>query len=310
MKYTDQSNGLPSQPSAPLQPTPTTFDNDIILDKRPASQYKIPQDPLVTVRIPEFKPLNSITSTYSLSLGPIESVTKHAIIGPNEADDTIGTVLATAYSNKQVVVDKSPIPLPPPPPPPSKTITKLHAPLSHPPPPLPPPKGILLFADGPTLHHTHKTFTHTINAQPLDLYHTMTLKNDPVRPNLIQRAPPQKHRPPTHSHPSIFQPNSPQFEIQKSIEYQLHWIFLVNSKFIIEIIWMCMTALGCSLSVAYTLSDQSFIFPSLADQMFVYLLLYTNRNLGVYNTDAYIDWGVMPFISFKLFLSRSYHILI
>lgn len=223
MKYTDQSNGLP----------PTIDTDNIIFDKRPPvvlppTQYKIPNDPAMTVRIPEFKPLNSITSTYTLSLGPIESVTtKHLIGGPSDADDTIGTVLATSYSNKQVVVQKPQNTIknkfhPPPPAPPSllrlpspkiqQTLSAHTQQLPQPPPPPPPP------------HHTVQNHSHTINAQPLDLYHTMSLKHDPVKSNFISIPHQlQKHRLVSHAPLPPYKPlHSPQFEIQKSIEYQLH----------------------------------------------------------------------------------------
>lgn len=181
---------------------PPTIDTDnIIFDKRPmflsAPQFRIPNDPSMAIRIPEFKPLNSITSTYKMSLGPIESVTRHTIAGPviNDGnDDTIGTILATAYSNKQVVVDK-----------PQITIkSKLHHPLP------------------PQIQAT-RNHSHTINAQPLDLYHTMSLKNDPVKVNIIPLPHQHKHRLVSHLHSlPPYKPKSPQFEIQKSIEYQLH----------------------------------------------------------------------------------------
>lgn len=187
----------------------TTIDDDNIIPDtkitpQHITQYQIPNDPY----IPQFKPIkSSITSTYTFQLGPIEQITQDSYGGSD-------------HEHKHLSTNHHSAALPPPPPPPSYLIQKtvsgpeLHR---H----LVPPPSIETVSITPFNSHSSSSslHSHKIDAQPLDLYHTMTLKrvNDnhsnhpPV--HSLPYLPPQKR-----SNPS----NTPQFEIQKSIEYQLH----------------------------------------------------------------------------------------
>lgn len=174
----------------------TIDDDNIIPDSKLTqhiTQYNIPKDP--NVYIPKFKPIkSSVTSTYTFQLGPFEHVMK----------DTYGPGTNQIGRNPSIIIEK-PLSAP--------------GPITH----LVPPSIESVpttFKSHPTLSaHSH---SHTIDAQPLDLYHTMTRKNvETIQLNHPKVSlplsspylPPQKRQ---------TAPNPHQFEIQKSIEYQLH----------------------------------------------------------------------------------------
>ncbi|XP_031616422.1 uncharacterized protein LOC116336615 [Contarinia nasturtii] len=172
----------------------TIDDDNIIPDSKLTqhiTQYNIPNDP--NVYIPKFKPIkSSVTSTYTFQLGPFEQITKDTYGGPS---NNVG-------HNHGLHIEKhnnAPGP-------------GVHAHL------VPPSIDSIptTFKSHPTLsQHSH---SHTFDAQPLDLYHTMTRKNvETIHMNhpkvSLPYLPPQKRQIPSNPH---------QFEIQKSIQYQLH----------------------------------------------------------------------------------------
>lgn len=178
-----------------LNALPITDDDNNLSDIRPISQlkqYNIPNDP----NIPEFKPLkNAITSTYTWSLGPYESSTKHTVQELN--DDSIGTISTVSNLNNKFIVRQ---------PQPTHTNFTLHRNLT-------PPKPASYRHQLHKNYPSYQSHSYTINAQPLDLYHTMSLKNDPVKINSLPQHEIEIHLPPA---------SKPHFQIQKSIEYQLH----------------------------------------------------------------------------------------
>lgn len=179
---------------------PTSIDDDNFIPdtKLPPThitQYPIPNDP--NIYIPKFKPIkSSVTSTYTFQLGPIEQMTRDSY-GAHSHINSIGvpkpdhpfqkTMNGAAQLSTNLV-------------PPSKDIhsTKLKTQSSS---------SSLQQPQSPHLSHSH-----TIDTQPLDLYHTMTLKNQPNSPAQIVQYLPQSH----------MQPPPEQFEIHKSVGYQLH----------------------------------------------------------------------------------------
>lgn len=117
-------------------------ENDI---RTPLKQYNIPKDP---VRIPQFKPINkspALTSTYTFQLGPIETVTKHTIGGSEDGNSN--AVLAAPNDNhSKYTFIQNPVP--------NYTIqTSIQS------------------------KRPYSSHSHTVNQPPLNLYHTMTLKN-------------------------------------------------------------------------------------------------------------------------------------
>lgn len=170
-------------------------------------QYGIPNDPN---QIPEFKPIKSLTSTYTFQLGPFESVTKHTIGGLDSDEHISNPVTNTKFHLQNGVFNVAP-----------------HTP-SH----------QLYFDAAPYRGQRHTLNT---NAHPLDLYHTMTLKNSAKTPhhhsNQINLSSHNNNKivknlnEPHHSNnnapsqPLIYLPPQPispsSFEIQKSIQYQL-----------------------------------------------------------------------------------------
>lgn len=162
-------------------------------DKTLVKQYHIPNDP---VTIPEFKPIKpAITSTYTFKLGPIETVTKHTIGGNSNANSGGGG--GSGGDQTKYTFIQNPVP--------NYTVHTNIRPQSQ--------------------SHLSQQYSHSsrhnqaVNRPPLDLYHTMTLKNN-------------NHN--THNHnnnnnsnkqkqSSVFYlPANQPYEIQKSIEYQLH----------------------------------------------------------------------------------------
>lgn len=169
-----------------------TIDDETLLDPKIAiahlKQYDIPNDP---IHIPDFKPIKpAITSTYTFQVGPIESVTRHTI-GENNS----GFTSITGPQSKLIL----PNPVP--------KYTLPNADLI--PPPFPYPSKHL---NNEISNIQIETHNQAINTQPLDLYHTMTLKNgaNVAVPETVVYLPPHPHQ------------KTSQFEIQKSIQYQLH----------------------------------------------------------------------------------------
>lgn len=117
-------------------------ENDI---RTPLKQYNIPNDP---VRIPQFKPINkspALTSTYTFQLGPIETVTKHTIGGSEDGNSHSALATPTDNHSKYTFIQN---PLP------NYTIqTSIQS-------------------KRPSSSHSQ-----AVNQPPLNLYHTMTLKN-------------------------------------------------------------------------------------------------------------------------------------
>lgn len=188
---------LPNKLAAKDNAIQTIDDDNIIPDTKlqtpqHITQYNIPKDPY----IPKFKPIKqSVTSTYTFKLGPIDGITQ----------DTYG---GSEIERKPSIHHAQP------PPPPSYLIQKtINGPElnRH----LVPPSidsVSATFSQSSPSPLISQSAPHAIEAQPLDLYHTMTLKNVDAHPQVqsLPYLPPQK------------QSHVPQFEIQKSIEYQLH----------------------------------------------------------------------------------------
>lgn len=174
--------------------TQSIDDDNLIPDtKLPPShitQYPIPKDP--NLYIPQFKPIkSSVTNTYTFQLGPIEQITRETYGGSGHSTDDYGRK-PDLLSRKSVSGPALSTNLVPPP-------SKDHN------------SNTLKSQSTSQLSHSH-----TINAQPLDLYHSMTLKN---QPNQSHNAP---YLPPAHTIQSQAPPRPPHFEIHKSVEYQLH----------------------------------------------------------------------------------------
>lgn len=137
-------------------------------------QHSIPSDP---VHIPQFKPIKpAITSTYTFQLGPIESVT-----GPDSK-----LILPHPIPHHQHIPHYDLVPPPVP-------ITSSHN-------------------TNENAQYSYKIHSDAIESpplNPLDLYHTMTIKNNNNNaPNTLLYVPPSPNQ-------------QPLFEIQKSIQYQL-----------------------------------------------------------------------------------------
>lgn len=185
--------------------------NDLLRDTHKfVQQYSIPNDPN---QIPEFKPIKSLTSTYTFQLGPFESVTKHTVGGLDSDEHIPNPVTNTKFHLQNEAFHVAP-----------------HT-SSH--------NQQLYFDAAPYRAQRH---TSNANAHPLDLYHTMTLKNNAknhhhhpsnqinhsshnnnkIVKNLNEQHYSHNNAP---SQPLIYLPpqsNSPSnFEIQKSIQYQL-----------------------------------------------------------------------------------------
>lgn len=165
-------------------------------------QYGIPNDP-TSVQIPNFRPIKSLTSTYTFQLGPFESVTKHTIGGPD--------------SDEHISISSGP-----------KTKILSNNPHSN----------LALHANHLTLVPPHPIKSTSFRDVPpsLDLYHSMTLKNHlkPIHPNYSNKN--NNFHQNINDHTNHLQPpqtvvylppqspqlhSSPQFEIQKSIQYQI-----------------------------------------------------------------------------------------
>lgn len=165
-------------------------ENDI---NTPPKQYNIPKDP---THIPEFKPIKApaITSTYTFQLGPIETVTKHTIGGGGgsgaNTNHAGATFAAPNGKHSKYTIIQNPVP--------NYTIqTSIQS-------------------QRPSSSHSQ-----AVNQPPLNLYHTMTLKNGHGQQQQHQH---QNHRQPQQSTllylPGEKQPYNIQ-GIQKSIEYRI-----------------------------------------------------------------------------------------
>lgn len=166
-----------------------TTDDDKVINTQHISQYNIPNDP--NQYIPKFKPMkSSVTSTYSFQLGPLEQVTKHTYGGNDYGRKHIEKIISGPELHTHLI------------PPSIESISTTFK------------------SQALSSHHSH---SHAIDAQPLDLYHTMTIKNVGDHSNHPHRhlhsqlplpyLPPQKRQTALNPHQS---------EIQKSVEYQLH----------------------------------------------------------------------------------------
>lgn len=203
---------LPNKLAVKENALQTTIDDDNLipdtkLTPQHITQYQIPNDPY----IPKFKPIkSSVTSTYTFQLGPIEQITQDTYGGSDHEHKHSSTNHHLAAAAPPAL-----------PPPPSayliqKTVASPELQRHLVPPPSIESVSITPFNSQSSSSSPH---SHTIDAQPLDLYHTMTLKR--VNDNHLNHPPVQSlpYLPPQkRSNPS----NAPQFEIQKSIEYQLH----------------------------------------------------------------------------------------
>lgn len=174
---------------------PTIDDDNSIPDTKltqPISQYNIPKDP--NIYVPKFKPIkSSVTSTYRFQLGPIEEITKHTY-GGNELGRKPDVIIENTVNEPHHSLHRHLVP---------PSIDSVSTTFKS---------------------HPSSSTLHAIEAQPLDLYHTMTRKNvekisKPPQLSLPYLPPSSTH----HRHQQII-PNAPKphhLEIQKSIEYQL-----------------------------------------------------------------------------------------
>lgn len=166
-------------------------------DRQPIKQYNFPKEP---VRIPDFKPIKpqSITSTYTFQVGPFEAVTKHTVGAADSNESSVGYQAPNRpqthnrpQTQNQPHIQNRPLAIP-----------------SH---SLAPP--VSLAAASPFSASSSGYPKSEYNQPPLDLYHTMTLKNN------HPQAPP--HSPNTLFYlPGERGPLQVQ-GIQKSIEYRL-----------------------------------------------------------------------------------------
>lgn len=132
-------------------------------------QFGIPHDPN---QIPEFKPLKSLTSTYTFHMGPFESVTKHTIGGlDTSVENGVFNVVPPHNTQSQ------------------QSTNQLYYDVA-------PYRG---------QRHTSNTNANP-KAHPLDIYHTMTLKNS---------AKTHHH----HHHPQSNQINHSQNNNKKNVKY-------------------------------------------------------------------------------------------
>lgn len=202
-------------------------------DKHTIKQYEIPRDP---VHIPQFKPIKpQISTTYTLQVGPIESVTKQTIGGNNDPSVLAAAAAAVAGGDRNQYTIKIQHQNPN-----QAQIQHLHsAPLhqtqTH---SYQPPQPI----HNPSLSGSGGYISEALNRSPLNLYHTMSLKNGPrptIHLNQPKYFPPQSQPLPSlqQSHPHVHQQNThaqqPLFYlpgekrplqvqgIQKSIEYRI-----------------------------------------------------------------------------------------
>lgn len=173
-------------------------ENDL---KSPPKPYDIPNDP---VRIPAFKPIHktpAITTTYTVQLGPIETVTKHTIGGGGDV-----SMAATPNHSKFTIVQN---------PHPNYTIQTSVQHSKRPP------------GNSPNRNHKNNgpRSETAVNQPPLNLYHTMTLRNGHEQHHRHHHPPhhPQQSQPSTLLHvPGEKQPyNAHNIDIQKSIEYRI-----------------------------------------------------------------------------------------
>lgn len=140
----------------------------------PFKQFEIPNDPTSNAAIPPFKPLQSvkgITSTYTVRLGPIEAVTKHTI-GQSTSGEVKDDKVRYTYDH------------------PTKTFTVSASPQ----PPLP-----SLSSPSSQSQSAQLAQSFMANRAPLDLYHTMALKQGNGQPVVL------------------YQP----YEVVKSIAYEI-----------------------------------------------------------------------------------------
>lgn len=221
----DDDNFIPDT-KLPIPPPPP----------RTLTQYQIPNDP--HVQIPNFKPIkSSVTSTYTFQLEPIDQQSRLTRGGggggqnlhPQAKVDDVRTKPNHIHISKPIVPGRGGGQLPINLVPPLKQQQQQRQP--PPPPPLQHHKPQIIsttYKSQISPHLSHPS--HTINAQPLDLYHTMTLKHQPNHANQIVKYLPPTPLSPLSSaqknHPQPIPPQHPQsshqFEIQKSVEYQLH----------------------------------------------------------------------------------------
>lgn len=163
------------------------------INKVPIKQYAIPNDPVV---IPKFKPINpALTATHTFQFGPIETVTRHTIGLDND------TVYVGVSGDKMKLPQTKPAFL----------ITQYQPSSSVNNNNLSPPTRLNPVNSAP-VHHSP---IQTPISQPLDLYHTMTLKYSNANANANSL---KQNRPPA----SVYLPVNQPFEIQKSISYELH----------------------------------------------------------------------------------------
>lgn len=186
----------------------TTIDDDNILPEtkltQHITQYNIPKDP--NVYVPKFKPIkSSVTSTYTFQLGPLKQITKHTYGGNDHLQQPTSLHIDEHGRKPDIHIHKtiSSQALPP----------TLHTHL------VPPSiESISTTYNKSQPPSSSSSTLHTIDAQPLDLYHTMTRKNVENHLNFLHPPvqlpylPPQKRQIPSNPH---------HLEIQKSIEYQL-----------------------------------------------------------------------------------------
>lgn len=203
--------------------------NDNYDDKTTIKQYEIPRDP---IHIPQFKPMKpQISTTYTLQVGPINSVTKHSI-GGNGGDSAVLAAAAAAVSGGNQ----------------NKYTIKIQAPNSQQYHHQQNQQSLPYAPQQQQSHHSYQPIHNSplsasnaylneaVNRPPLNLYHTMSLKNGPTHHNAhISLQHPPSHPPPQlHIHaqqqqqqkqPLFYLPGEQRpFQvqgIQKSVEYRV-----------------------------------------------------------------------------------------
>lgn len=183
-----------------------TIDNDIV--NTPPKQYNIPKDPIATsaTTIPPFKPLRPLTgisSTYTLQLGPYEAVSQHFLTEQGTGSVNVDKPKKYNYDRpaRPLTVSQQPLPA-----------VAAHAipiqytnsiPIQSPMPP-----QIRQLVNSPQLLQAH-----VANLPPLDLYHTMTLKQNDVSQTAVQSGIPAA----AAAAAVLYEP----FEITKSVAYEI-----------------------------------------------------------------------------------------
>lgn len=169
-------------------------ENDIHVEKVPFKQYAIPRDALPATKVPTFRPLgpiNSITSTYKFQLGPYQAVTETHLGQGNRGGSSDHSKYPYSRPVQPLKVGQPPAPVP-------ANAVASNVLIANP--------AIASAAAANAANSLPSPQAYVANAPPLDLYHTMILKN-----NNGQR--PIRTAPATF----VYQP----YEITKSIAYEI-----------------------------------------------------------------------------------------